>query len=150
MMIELDVSNGVCTMDMWIYLRLNRSSFQLAGAVSGQAAFDKLARAAALCRGEKADNIKLEEVEGKELNVVEEGEEGISDKEGDIIDGEEEMAPRNKPTQKEREEHEAIHEPLRDWWTHCMMGRGRTHYHATKQLSEDQSRRPTIATDYYL
>ena len=29
-----------------------------------------------------------------------------------------------------------------------MMGRGRTHRHVTKQKSEDQSRRPTIAMDY--
>ena len=77
---------------------------------------------------------------------VEGGKDGMSD-------GEEELAlpdwrvragPRNKPTQKERAEHEATYVPFRDWCTHCMMGRGRT-----KQKSEDQSRRPTIAMDYY-
>ena len=31
-----------------------------------------------------------------------------------------------------------------------MMGRGQTHHHVTKQRSEDQSRRPTIAIDYYI
>ena len=31
-----------------------------------------------------------------------------------------------------------------------MMGRGRTRHHVTKQKIEDQSRRPTIAMDYYL
>ena len=56
--------------------------------------------------------------------------------------------PRNKPTQKEREEHEATHFPFRDRCTHCMMGRGRTHHHVSKQRSEDQSRRP-IAMDHY-
>ena len=30
-----------------------------------------------------------------------------------------------------------------------MKGRGRTHHRITKQKSEDQSRRPTIAIDYY-
>ena len=35
-----------------------------------------------------------------------------------------------------------------DWCAHCMMGRGRTHHHA-KQKSEDQSRRPIIAMDYF-
>ena len=30
-----------------------------------------------------------------------------------------------------------------------MMGRGRTHHHVTKQESEDQSRRPIIAMDYF-
>ena len=32
---------------------------------------------------------------------------------------------------------------------HCMMGRGRTHHHVAKQKSEDQSRRPIIAMDYF-
>ena len=57
--------------------------------------------------------------------------------------------PRNKPTQKEGEEHEATHVPFRNWCTQCMKGRGRTHHRITKQKSEDQSRRPTIAIDYY-
>ena len=47
----------------------------------------------ALCRGEEADNRKIEEVEGTELNGVEEGEDEMSDEEGDGIDGEEELAP---------------------------------------------------------
>ena len=66
---------------------------------------------------------------------------GRSDEEGDRIDGEEDLAapdwrvragPRNTPTQKEREEHEATHVPFRDWCIHCMMGRGRTHHHVTR------------------
>ena len=57
--------------------------------------------------------------------------------------------PRNKPTAREREEHEATHMPFRDWCTHCMVGRGRTHRHVSKKRSEDKSRRPTIAMDYY-
>ena len=48
-MIKLDVNNGVYTMDMWICLDENGSGFQLAGTVSGQAAFDKPVRPAALC-----------------------------------------------------------------------------------------------------
>ena len=81
----------------------------------------------------------------------------MSDDEGGEIDGEEEelaapdwrvrAGPRSKPTQREREEHEATHVPFRDWCAHCMMGRGRTHHHVTKQKSEDQSRRPIIAMD---
>ena len=126
--------------------------------MSGQTAFDKLVRSAALCRGEKSENIKLEEMKETGLNGVEEGEGGMSDGEGDRIDGEEELAPpdwraragpRNRPTQKERDKHEATHVPFRDWCAHCMMSRGRTHHHVTKRKSEDQSRRPTIATDYY-
>ena len=30
-----------------------------------------------------------------------------------------------------------------------MMGSGRTHHHVAKQKSEDQSRRPIIAMDYF-
>ena len=83
------------------------------------------------------------------------GEDGMSDGEGDRIDGEEELAAPDwrvragQPTQKEREEHEATHVPFRGWCTHCMVGRRRTHHHVTKQGSDDQSRRPTIAMDYY-
>ena len=82
----------------------------------------------------------------------------MSDEGGDRIDGEEELAApdwrvrawtRNKPTEKEREEHEAKHVPFRDWCTHCMMGRRRTHHHISKKESEDQSRRPTNAMDYH-
>ena len=77
---------------------------------------------------------------------------------GDGVDSEEELAtpdwrvragPRNRPTQQEREVHEATHVPFRDWCTHCMMDRGRTHHHIAKQRSEDETRRPTIAMDYY-
>ena len=39
---------------------------------------------------------------------------------------------------KEKEEHEATRVPFRDWCTHCMKGRSRTHHHVTKQKSEDQ------------
>ena len=56
--------------------------------------------------------------------------------------------PSNEPTHKEREEHEATHVPFRDWCKHCVMGRGHTHHHITKQKSEDQSRRPTTAMDH--
>ena len=89
-----------------------------------------------------------------EWNGVEEERDEMSDEEGDEIDGEEELAdwrvragPRNKPTQREREEHEATHMPFRDWCVHCMMGRSRTHHHVAKQKSEDQSRRTIIAVD---
>ena len=77
---------------------------------------------------------------------------------GDRIDDEEKFAapdwrvragPSNKPTQKEGREHEATHVPFRDWCTHCMMGRGRTHHHITIQKCVDQSRRPTVAKDHY-
>ena len=100
----------------------NKSSFQLAGTVGGQAAFDKLVRPAALCRGETAEKEKVDRNEETELNGVEEHDE-MSGEEGDEIDSEEELAApdwrvrvgaRNKPTQREREEHEATHAPFRD------------------------------------
>ena len=92
----------------------------LAGTESSRTAFDKLVRLAALCGCEGAEDRKLEEIEETELNGVGEGEDGMSDQ-GDRIDGEEELAPpdgrvrtvpRNQPTQKEREEHEATHVPV--------------------------------------
>ena len=66
-LIKLDVNNGVYTMDMWICLDETGPVFQLAGTVSGQAAFDKPARPAALCRGGDAEVSQVEEVESKEF-----------------------------------------------------------------------------------
>ena len=80
--------------------------------MSGQAAFDKPVRPAALCRGETAENGKAERGEETELNGVEDGLDEMLDEEGGEIDGEEELAapdwrvragPRNKPIQRERE-----------------------------------------------
>ena len=76
-MIKLDVNNGVYTMDMWICL----DQFQLAGTVSGQAAFDKPARQPALCRGETAENGKIEGNEETELNGIEGGDERSDEEE---------------------------------------------------------------------
>ena len=92
--------------------------------MSGQTAFDKPVRPAALCRDETAYKEKVERNAETELNGVEEEHDEMSGEEGDEIDGEEELAapdwrvragPRNKPTQWEREEHEATHVPFRDW-----------------------------------
>ena len=60
--------------------------------MSGQAAFDKPARPAALCRDETADTERVERNEETELNGVEEERDEMSDGEGDEIDGEEELA----------------------------------------------------------
>ena len=92
------------------------------------------------------------------MESKEEGENETSVEGGDEVDGEEELAtpdwrvragPRNRLTQKEREEHEATQVPFRDWCTHCMMGKGRTQHHVTMQRSEDETGRPSIAMDYY-
>ena len=81
----------------------------------------------------------------------------MTDEEGEGVEGEGEAGtadrrvrtgPRNKPTAREREEHEATYRPFRDSCTHCTMGRGRTHHHVSKKKSEDLSRRPTIVMDY--
>ena len=109
------------------------SGFQLAGTVSGQAAFDKFARSATLCRSVTAENRKVERNEETELNGVEEERDEMSDEEGSETDGEEELAApdwrvragrRNRPTHRERAEHEATHVPFRDWCEQCTM---RTH-----------------------
>ena len=89
---------------------------------------------------------------------MEEKQDKMSDEKETETDGEGELAapdwkvragPRSNPTRREREEHEATHVPFRDWCAYCMMGRGRTHHHIAKQKSEDQSRRPIIAMDYF-
>ena len=90
--IKLDVSNGVYTMDMWICLDEAGPVFSRQGTVSGQAAFDKPIRPAALCRGETAEDRKLEEAEETELKEGEEGQDERSDEGGGRIDGEEELA----------------------------------------------------------
>ena len=41
------------------------------------------------------------------------------------------------------------HVPFRDCCAPCLMGRGRTHHHVAKQKSEDQSRRPIVAMDFF-
>ena len=59
--------------------RRSRSSFQLARTVSGQTAFDKLVRPAALCVGDEAENRKSEEIwEMQNMNGVEDGDDGTS------------------------------------------------------------------------
>ena len=94
----------------------------------------------------------------QELNGSEEGGDAMIDEEGAGVGGEVEAktadwrvraGPRNKPSAKEREEHEATHMPFRDWCTHCMMGRGRTHHHVSMKRNEDLSKRPIIAMGYY-
>ena len=104
--------------------RCKRSCFQLVGTVSGHTAFDKLVRRAAVCRGEEAEISQIEEIQETELHGVEEG--GGKEGEGEMAPPAWRVraGPRNKPTQKEREDHEAIHVPFRDWRTHCMMVRG--------------------------
>ena len=117
-----------------------------------------LVKLATVCRCEKAEIVQGGEDEATELTRVEEREDRMSDEEGDGVGGEGELAPpdwrvragpQNRPTQKEREDREASHVPFRDWPTHYMMGRGRTH-HVTKQKSEDQSRRRTLAMEINL
>ena len=105
--------------------------FSASRTVSGQAAFNNPVRPAALCRGVTTENRKAGWSEETELNGVEGERDGMSDEEGNEIDGEEELAapdwrvggPKNKPTRREREEHEATHVPFRDWCVHCMMGK---------------------------
>ena len=85
--------------------------------MSGQAAFNKPVRPAELCRS------KAGRGEETELNGFEEEHDKMSDDEGELAvpDWKVRAGPRSKPTQREREEHEATHVPFRDWCAHCMM-----------------------------
>ena len=86
----------------------DRPSFQLAGTVSGQAAFDKPVRLAAMCVREGPEDKDLVGVEAEP-------------------DWRGRARPRNRPTQKEREVHEATRVPFRDLCTHCVMAREGAH-----------------------
>ena len=105
--------------------------------MSGSSVTHKPVRPGTKCSSEGEDSHAEQE-----LNGLEEGEDVMTDEEGEGVGGEGEAAtadwrvragPRNKPTAREREEHEATHMPFRDWCTRCMMGRGRTHHHVSKQ-----------------
>ena len=79
----------------------------------------------------------------QDLNGLGEGEDALTDEEGGVggegegeagaADSRVRAGPRNKPTAREREEHEAMHMLFRGWCSHCMMGRGRTHHHVSKK-----------------
>ena len=93
----------------------------------------------------------------QEFNGREEGEDAMTDEKGEGVVGEGKAgtvdwrvrAGREKSQLQEREEHEATHTPVCEWCTLCMMGRGRIHYHVSKQRSENLSRRP-INMDCYI
>ena len=82
----------------------------------------------------------------------------MSEVAGDEGGGEGELAPPDwrvragpRNTDAERgKEHDATRVPFRDWCRHCMMSRGRTHHQVSKHKSEDHSRRPTFAMDFYV
>ena len=94
-----NVNNDVYTTDMWICLDETRPVFSWQE--SGQAAFDKLVKPGALCI--------LGATGKKELNSIGDEHDDMSDEEGDRIadEGEFWRVRRNKPTQREREEHQA-------------------------------------------
>ena len=132
-------------MDMWICVNETGPVNSWQGQARGQTAFNQLAMPATEHLKRLKMELKKEKMKRQMRNQME-----LTAKEKWHRPTGVRTGPRNKPTQKEREEHEAPHVTFRDWCTHCMMGRGRTHHHITKQKSEVQSRRPTIVTDWYL
>ena len=52
----------------------------------------------------------------------------------------------HEPTKADRESHEELHEPYREWCRACVAGRGRTEYHVTRNRKEDAFH--TVAIDY--
>ena len=60
-----------CTQWTCGFVSMNQVHFS-AGRVTGQTAVDKFVRLAALCRGVEAEILQFREVEGTEMNVVEE------------------------------------------------------------------------------
>ena len=76
-----------------------------------------------MCSGGESEISQTEEIEGRHMSGVAEGEERMSgDEARDEVEGEGELAPpdwrmtgpRNNVARKEKEEHEATHVPFRD------------------------------------
>ena len=124
-----------------------------AGVVNGSSVTSKLVRPRKECSSEDEEGHV-----GRELNDLGEGENAMTDEDGGM-EGEGEEAGvadrrvksglRNKPTAKEREEHEATHMPFRDWCPHCMMGRGESITTCQREGVRDMARRPTIVMYCY-
>ena len=101
----------------WICFHFHMFTFQLAGTLSGQTAFDKLERRAALCRGEEPETSQFDAVEGTDLELKRENTECQMKKQVEVegaggmapLDWRVRTGPPNKPTQKEWEDHEATH-----------------------------------------
>ena len=129
--ISLDVNNRAYTMDVCVSRR-NWSSFQLAGTMSGSSVTHTLVRPRTKCSSQGEESYAEQGLKG-----VEGGEDAMTDEEGEgaagTTDWRVRAGPRNKPTAREREEHEATHMPFRDWCTHCMMGRGRSQHHRVEE-----------------
>ena len=77
--IKLDVDNGVYTMDMWVCLDETRP----ARTVRGSSVTKKLGRPGTLCSSEREASCAEQE-----LNGLEEGEDAMTDEEGERFDGE--------------------------------------------------------------
>ena len=126
--------------------------------MSGQTAFDKLVRLAALRRCEGAEDTTLEEYDERELNGAEEGQDGRSDEGGGRVDGEEDLsapglacegrAQKQTDTEGKRRVRSNTRTVQRLVFT--LHDEQRAHpspHHQTKE-SEGQSRRPTVSMDY--
>ena len=52
-----------------------------------------------------------------------------------------------EPSERERLLHEATHLPYRNWCKYCLIGRARSHPHASVDHSEDTI--PVVSMDYF-
>ena len=87
-----------------------------------------------MCRGGESEIRQIEEIEATDVSAVEEGEDRMSEEEaGDEVDWRVKAGPRNRSTQKEREGARSNTRAVQRLVHTCMMGRGRTHHHGTKQ-----------------
>ena len=86
--------------------------------MSGSSVTNKFARPRTKCNSESEGNYAEQELSG-----LEESEDAMTNEEGEGVKGEGEVGtadwrvragPRNKPTARESEEHEATHMPFRD------------------------------------
>ena len=129
--IKLDVNSGVYTMDIWICLNETGPVFQLAGTVSGQAAFDMPVRPAALCREMKQQTRKrwneMQRQNWMELKKsvtkcqMEKEMRLMAKRSWQRQIGEGGQDPGTNRHEGGERSNEATHVPFRDWCAHCMM-----------------------------
>ena len=142
-------------MDMWICPDETGPVFSWQRTVSGQTAFDKSVRPAAVWGGGETE---IRKIGGIESIGVQEGADRMFEEAGHEVEGEvswrrqtgvrKQVFLKQADAERDGRARSATHVLFRDWCTHCMIGRGRTHHHVAKQISEDQMRRATIAMDY--
>ena len=88
--------------------------------------------------GQDGETASQEKVEGQEE----------TEEEDEVQQPRVRRAPK-EPTKAERERHEALHLPYREWCRHCVRGRGRNRPHRKQTGGEEENKVPRVTIDYF-